>query len=245
MRWGLGISAIVLVCSLIYSVVQIVARRTDRRLLLMVVWISLPVLIGTLLRTGMRPENILIAFPIPFVLVALAIVQLAAGATPRTRYVPLVVILAISAMHIWYLSSLWRFVDDRQATTAGHYGLSYSQRRSIIQYVIEKAESAPTRIVGPYSGWYPAYEYVLMYEQNLQSTTEVQSLDRQILFWIDEQHPTANMSERDWRNQKERRINLSVSEYLLTAPNWVVEDHWYFEKSQIYLLRYKVKKPFQ
>ena len=244
MQWGLGISAVLLVGILIVSVVQIIIRRTDRGLLLLLLWIGLPLFFGAVMRLGIHPENLLIAFPAPFILVAIALAQFQKSSRHKARFIPMTVVLIVTGCHLAWLSGVARFVQDHRTTTAGQYELSYEQRQATLETIIEKAEQNSIRIVGPYSGWYPAYEYVLMFERETPNAKPV-PIDQEVLYWIDEQAHSADSISQTQRNQKERQINLAISEYLFTPPNWVIEDHWTFESTQIYQLRFKQKKAFQ
>ena len=65
-----------------------------------------------------------------------------------------------------------------------------------------------------------------------------------VCYWIDEKPPTAGNRQAIW-NRKERHINLSIVEYLGTAPDWEIERQWSVNASQIYRLRFLKKMPLQ
>jgi len=241
LRWGLMTSAVLLSGLLLVSVIRMITRTTDHSIRLLLLWVALPVLFGTLFPAGLSPEYMLIAYPIPFVLIGVMIVRLQGTLPPRIRFVPTAAVLAVSVMHVAFLAGWAQFVDDGRTTSAGQYELSYRQRQAVIHSILEDANTKPVQIVGEFSGWYPAYEYVLLFEQSNQNRTP----DRQheLAYWIDEEPLTTGFKEADLMELKDRQINLSISEYLQSPPDWVIERHWSIEKSQIYRLRFVKKDP--
>jgi len=243
-RWAWGISAVLLSAALLMSLIPMMSRTADRPIRLLLLWVALPVLFGTLLRTGLSPENMLAAYPIPFVLVGAMAVRWQARIPPRIRFAPIVAAVMISVMHVVFLASWAQFLDDGRASSRGRYELSYRQRQVTIQSILEDAFPGRVQLVGAFSGWYPAYEYVLSYERSNQNDTLDQQ-DEPVYYWIDEQPPTAGLSEVAWKNQKERQINREISAYLRTPPDWEIERHWLVEKSRVYRLRLAEKKPLR
>jgi 4-amino-4-deoxy-L-arabinose transferase-like glycosyltransferase len=243
-RWSLGVSAVVLLALLLGSVISVMTRTADRPVRLLLLWVVLPVLSGTLLRTGLSPENMLIAYPIPFVLVGVMTVHLQKMLPQRIRLLPLTAVLAICMVNVGFLASCARLVANGQVTSSGRYELSYHQRLAAIQSVLEDAGTGSVRLVGEFAGWNPAYAYVLSYSGANPATT-LDPQNEMVCYWLDEQPPTDGLSEAAWKNQKERQINLSISQYLGTPPDWVIERYWYIEKSQVYRLRFMKKKPLQ
>ena len=241
-RWGLATSAALLSGLLLVSLIRLMTRTTEQSIRLLLLWIALPVLFGTLFLTGLSPKNMLIAYPIPFVLVGVMTVRLQETLPQRIRFVPIAAVLAISVMHVVFLANWAEFVADGRTTSTGRYELSYRQRRATVRSILEDANTRPVRLVGEFSGWCPAYEYVLLYEQTNRNNTLVRQ-NELVYYWIDEQPLTTGLSEAALKNLKERQINLSISEYLGSPPDWVIERHWSVDKSQIYRLRFVKKDP--
>jgi hypothetical protein len=241
--WGLSVAAVLLVL-LFVSALWSINRKPDRRMLLLAWWVALPVLCGALLRTGLSPENMLIAYPVPFVLVGAMAVQLQEMLPRPLRFLPTSVLIGVAALHVVFLGECARFVADGRTSSSGRYELSYRQRRSAIEAVLRDADGDPVRLIGPYSGWHPAYEYVLLYEPTNQSDMS-EDPDELVRYWIDQESPDPELSESRWRNKKERQINLEVAEYLHTPPDWEIERHWSVEESQIYRLRFARKQPLR
>ena len=242
-RWATGISAVLLSALLLASVVRILARTIDHPSRLLLLWITLPVLFGTLLRSGLSPQNLLIAYPIPFVLVGMMTVRLQETLRQRIRFVPIAMVVAICVMHIVFLVRCAQFVGDGRTNSDGRYQLSYRQRQATAKSILEDATTRPVTVVGEFDGWYPAYEYVLQYEPVNQNRT-FNTQGGLVCYWIDEKPPTAGNRQAIW-NRKERHINLSIVEYLGTAPDWEIERQWSVNASQIYRLRFLKKMPLQ
>lgn len=237
--WSLSIAAVLLILLFALALWSI---RKDQRVMLLTLWVALPVLFGTLLRTGLSPQNMLIAYPVPFVLVGLMAAQMQMRLPRRIRMLPTVVLIAVAALHSVFLADWARFVGDGRTSSVGQYELSYRQRHAAIQAIVEDAGGGPVRLIGPDAGWHPAYESVLLYEPTNQSAMN-EDEDELVRYWIDQEPPDPESNEARWRNQKEREINLEVAEYLNTPPDWAIERHWSVAKTQIYRLRFVRKKP--
>lgn len=241
LSWSLSASAVILIL-LFVSGVWRMTRTPEPKSWLLLLWIALSVIAGGLFRTGFTPENMLIAYPIPFCLLGSIAVRLQETIPRRIRYLPTVTLIAVSLVHVLFLAGLARFVADGESSTGGRYELTYRQRQIAIQSVLDDG-GAPVRLIGPFFGWNPAYEHVLLYEQ--PAVTGSGDDDDLVRYWIDEEPPVPGMSEDGWRNRKERQINQQVAEYLHTPPDWEIERHWTIEGRQIYRLRFVRKLPLR
>jgi hypothetical protein len=243
-QWGARLGAVVLV-GLLIGAVAVIVQQGSRRGRLLLLWIGLSVLCGAVLRTGSRPENLLIAYPVPFVLIGLAVSRLRENLPGRLGGIPPLVFSLVAVLLLANLSGWANYVSDDQTLGTGRYELSYRQRREVIESIVEHAGADPVKLVGSYSGWYPAYEYVLMYEAPQALPRAGQAPQDLTCYWIDEQARPVDQERNQWLNLKERRINLSIAEHLMTSPDWVIAEEWAVGPARIYKLHFERKKAFQ
>ncbi len=236
LRWSAGLSALLLTAVWLWSLIRIVAASGDRASRLLLLWLALPVLCGAFLRTSTSPDNMLIASPIVFVLIGGATARLRDALPRALRIVPPAAVLAIAVTHVALVARWAQLVDRGALPSTGRYQLSCRERQATLRSVLDDSFAAPARIVGPADGWYPAYEYLLLYEPRVEND-RLESRDGVFCYWIDEEPMTAGTIESAWSNHKERQINPVVSESLRTPPDWEIERHWSIGKSQIYRLR--------
>lgn len=244
LRWGVNGSAALLSLLLVGAVVRTLSHHGDQLVRQLLLWMGLAVLLGTVLRTGENPDNMLIALPVPFVLIGVLLADLPSRMTRRTAIVPAVIVIVLCVVHVAFLGRWASFVDDGMNTVAGRYQFSYHQRQATIQSVLEDAGTRPVRLFGAFAGGNPAYQYVLMYEQKVRNSSLGES-DEITGYWIDELWPTEEISETAWVNQSERRINPVLVEFLRSPPNWVIDRHWSVGQAQIYRMRLAKKTPLQ
>lgn len=241
-RWGFQVAAILMSVFLLASVFRGFMRSISLPARLLLFWIGLAVFFGMLIRTGMNPDNLLVAFPVPFVLIGLMSERMLALSPRNVRHASTITLLAISLLHVAFLANWFRFVDNEQTSGAGKYEFSYRQRQDTIQSVVRDARTLSVRLVGEFSGWYPAYEYVLSFQP---ANEEIQFIktNEPVCYWIDELTRPADRNAAAWMKDCERRINLTVSESLRTPPDWVIERHWSVGDSQVYRIRLAKKVP--
>lgn len=238
-----GTTATVLSALLIVSVIHTV-RTVDRTLRLLLVWITLAVLFGTVLRTGLDPNNTLIACPVVFILVGVVIGRFRERLPQRMRLAPDIAIAAVVVTHLLFVSGWARVLEDGQATSGGQFQLSYGQRQAIVQSILNDSVDGPVWIAGMYSGLNPAYEAVLVMEPG----SRYRGLDEgsePVCYWIEEGALSGEQEEAGWKARKERQLNNSMSEQLQSPPNWSIERHWLIGRSQIYRLHLVAKQPLQ
>jgi hypothetical protein len=238
-----GASAFLLSAILLASTIC-AARSADRRLHLLVAWIGLPLFCGTVLRTGLSPENLLVAYPVPFVLIAVMVVRLQEWLPARIRFAPSAAVFAIAVLNIIVLARWAQFVEDGRATIGGKYELSYRQRRETVLSILEDSGTGSPQIVGSFFELNPAYESVLMFEPVSEVQASVRP-DEYVRYWIEDGPQADEPVTAGWMNRKERQINLRLAEVLRSPPDWVIERHWRVGESQIYRLRFVKKAPLK
>lgn len=239
-RFFLMTVALLLTGFLLASIVNAV-RVADRPLRLLLAWIALPLFIGALLRTSFEPENLLIAFPVPLILVGVTVARLQSKLSRTFRFVSLSGVIVIAFLHVVFLAEAALLIERGEIRQDGHYELSYRQRRETIVSIFDDAGSNSVQLVGPFFGGCPAYEYVQLFEQSNGSDSG--HVEKSIVYWIDEQPMSPDQSEETWMIRKERQINRTISKFLGSPPDWKIERHWQVGFSQVYRLRFVLKKP--
>jgi hypothetical protein len=244
LRWTSGLTTVLLTALLFVSVMRIITAAGDRAARLLLLWLVLSVLFGALLRTNASPDNMLIAQPIAFALIGIAAARVKDTLPRALRIVPPAAALAIGITHVALLARWAQLVESGALPSLGRYQLSYRERQATLRSVLDDSVAAPAKIVGSASGWYPAYEYLLLYEPP-KPAERIGPTDGLYCYWIDEEPGAAGVNESAWRNRKERQINPAVSESLRTPPDWEIQRHWSIGKSQVYRLRLVIKQPLR
>lgn len=185
--------------------------RTDIRLLAF--WALLPFPLLLLIRPDIHPHYVGVAFPIPFLIIALFVQKLiddrpkVQKATGLACFSAILIVTAIC--HTAFLYGWYQFVDAGRPDGSGHFQLSYRQRVAVADSIIRDNPHKLVHLAGAFSGMAPAYHFPYSYEQMRRKITEYPT-DYHLRYWVDErrQQPT----DANWVT--ERRWNVGPSEIL-------------------------------
>jgi len=237
-------------CSMLMTVLFLAAtmqsvnnsRQQPQRFL--VLWIVLSLLQSMLLRNTDSPDGMLIALPCGLMLIAAFVEQLRQRLqkTLQLAVIPPVILLALG--NVAFLTGSLRLIESGDQHAGSAWEFSLAQRQRVLNSIVDDAGSAPVQIVGLYSGWYPAYEYILQFLPNA-GTNRANWQNAGFAYWVDELAVPDGVPETVWKQRKERMINPSVSAYLRSPPDWTVDRHWKIEKTHIYRLRFDKKQPLR
>lgn len=210
------------------ALVWAVLPPADRIRRLLALWTVLPILLLLVVRPNMHPHYVLVAFPLPFVLIG-AMAGRWIEQRPRPLFaqcLAVVIITAIGLVHLSFLVGWLRFLENGRTSGAGHFELSYRQRRSTVDSLFTAIPMVvEAGIGGFFTGQNPAYFLVYNYEQIRQRLYR-RGIDKEHIFWIDEErgaelNPGAFEALREWDH---------------FAPCTVVK-HWRVGPSRVFLLR--------
>lgn len=242
--WARGLAVcvgVVLVLALLASIGFALRRDTSRDLKLLLLWMVVPILGLSAIRPIVQPHYVLVAYPVPFLLIGAW-----AGHFLKTRGRSISVLTGLLATvicvsHITMLAGWYRYVDDDRTDGAGHYELSYRQRREAVMSVLEDSTGKWVQLAGPYSGYFPAYDAIYDYEQVAGGFGELPD-DPLQRYWLEldpvsetEMSPTDQASDK--RAEKVAFINHIMSEYGRTPPGWEIEKDWRVGFTHIYRIR--------
>jgi hypothetical protein len=207
------------VLGLVWSAVLLVAignslAKRDAIARLLALWCILPVGLLLLVRPTMHPHYPLIAYPIPFVMVAAwmcGIVRCrtallrAADAPPAHDFAASVtatrprisawyrgaavastlLVVATLATNLAVLSSWFRYVGDDRLTGRGFYQVSYRQRQAVVESILADCPDRVIDLAGMFSGLNPGYYWIYNHEQIRRGYGRFPRDDGR-RYWIDE-----------------------------------------------------------
>ncbi len=159
------------------------ARHADPLRRALWAWTLLPPLLLLALRPALHPHYLLIAFPVPFLLIGAAVARFA-----RTgpRRLALVVALGIVvAGHLLTLESFRRVLDADLLRSGNRYQLTYRQRRAAAVSAVADAGTSSIEVAGTFSGQQPSYAW-LHFVERLRPSKIRRVADPQRLHWFDE-----------------------------------------------------------
>lgn len=223
--WLLRAQAPIALLSLIAAACFVIVGRS-RSARLLGLWALVPLVMLAIVRPKMHPHYILIAYPIPFVLIGGAVSQWLSPANWRWLRIGIIsvaglmfVVGDITALQRWRL-----YLEDGRADGRQHYELTYRQRRTTVRAILNDAGERRIAIAGGFSGYNPAYETIYIVEQMRQNALRFPE-DRSRLYWID--HQTDNNLGDDPAKVLRRFRGFGP---------FVVEKHWRVGPSRIFLL---------
>lgn len=207
-------------------------------------WIVATLACAALLRPGNSLNSVLIAQPFALLLSALSLDHLQQRFPLRGRLIVISAVAVLTVGNLMALGSFLSVLDSDGNQPTGAYELSYAQRQVVLESIIADAESTTIQIVGPYSGWYPAYELLQSFTEPLTGAARQRS-DVPRCYWIDEQPIPKELSAEVWLHRKERQVNPAVAAILQSPPDWVITRHWSIGVSQVYQLSFVQKQPLR
>lgn len=170
-------------------------RRSGRLLL---AWSLLPLLLLCVVRPIVHPHYVLVAYPIPFLLVG-AVVQLSMQVHWKSiRFAIAIIIASIATAHFGFLAGWFAYVRDGQNGGWGQYQLSYRQRLAAVQSVLDDCPDRVVRLVGAFNGEQPAYQYLYNHEQLRRGYARFPE-DPNRCYWMEEAAGGEFVTPEGWR----------------------------------------------
>jgi hypothetical protein len=216
------ITALVLVGLAVIALIWASCSGPTTRLLAL--WAVLPILMLTLVRPIVHPHYVLIAFPVPFILIGGMVNRLVVFVGPLRLATISIAMLGIATCHLRFVSGWLQFIAAGRPDGRGQFQLSYHQRRQAIQSILEDSPDRITGLMGAFAGQQPAYALILEYEQRRRGYMRFPT-DASRQYWVDESPETSFdppegwTAERFWRVGPTRIIRLRHAGKTLERPN--------------------------
>lgn len=199
-----GIQAVLLALFFASAVWGMIQSRADVRLL--VLWSVLPLPMLLLIRPDVHPHYVGVAFPIPFLLIAIflqaCLQRLPSPAKLVGAGVVSLALVATTVCHTAFLHGWYQFVRDGRPDGRGHFQLSYRQRTAAADSILRDCPDKLVMVAGAFSGLTPAYHFPYSYEQMRRGVAQYPA-DEKLRYWVDEgqTEPTDYgwVTEREWR----------------------------------------------
>lgn len=212
MAWA---SAVILFVLWVLTIGFILRRGTtaDRWLLF---WSVLPSLLLWFIRPVIHPHYVLVAYPVPFVIMARTFVVLVSQISPtlRRNLVALSILSLVTLTHASINVGWFRYLAADRPDGSGHFELTYRQRFDVADAILHDAGQRRVNLVGPFNGQAPAYNFVYNYEQMRRGYARYR-VDRDHVYWVDEgQHIIPGYDsddyEKEWRVGPTRVVLLRL-----------------------------------
>lgn len=216
------------------------ATHRDHRLRWLALWVAMPILLLTLLRPESHPHYVLIAFPVPYLLISafafadpsplarlreLAKAKVKASTISAPNSAPLanrtgarmlisMLLVVHLSLQLCFLASWLEFLAKDGPTGQGHFELTYRQRQAAALWALDHADHKRVEMIGPFNGDSPATHWLYTIAQ-IRGGYAFQPRDERHRFWVD-QNPG--------------------NEPPPLEPGWTVEQSWRLGPSRIFML---------
>ena len=187
------------------SLVWGIARASDRAIRLLLLWAVLPIPMLALIRPDVHPHYLLVAYPIPFVLIGALLGRRADSAAGSTWALVMGSLLVIVGLELAFLAGWYRYVAADRPNGSGHFELSYRQRRAVAVAVLDDSGDRWIQVVGAFNQRSPAYDFVYDYETMVRGQHR-RPEDDAVRYWLDEREGDQPPRFRGWAVEKLWRI---------------------------------------
>lgn len=170
------------------AIVWAVIRR-DRASRLLALWCVLPFAMLLLVRPAAHPHYVLVAFPVPYILVGAMLgrwIERGREGSPLRAMGVLLPAAALAGLHLAFLGGWLEYLRQGRTDGRGHFELTYRQRRAAVLSILEHSPDRQVLLAGHFSGNAPAYDWIYNFEQIRLGYAALPRDDRR-RYWVDEE----------------------------------------------------------
>lgn len=197
------------------SVLWALASR-ERAATLLAVWVLIPFALLALARPEVHPHYLLVAFPVPYLLVAAFLERVARGRVGR--WLISLAVVVIAGIHLAFLGGCYRLLEAEE-NRGGHFELSYRQRKHVIDHLLDAVPDRRIVLAGYFSGQAPAYDLIYHHERIRRGTID-RPEDNSRRFWVDERLDDQPPPGPEWQTERYWRVGATrvFQQRLIGAP---------------------------
>lgn len=155
---------LLLIGGLVLVFIKGLRNRLNPRYTILALWFLIPLIFLGVTRVFLLPHRLLLLYPLPFILVAIALERISHS---KIRYLGYLVLVGIIISQITFIVGFYRFLDVNGGA-AGNYGVTLKKKEEAIRYIIAEAKSSPFSVSYDFShsSWRKLeYDYLLNYHR--------------------------------------------------------------------------------